>query len=294
MTKEQLKTHVQNLIASARTKDALAAISKWADQNGAQQLKLDVSKLQNDLKTLNRNSNLGLLSSSEASLQRSKLTYAVLNLLQGDAPTTDTTASPPPPPPRQFTILMLTANPAGTTKLNLDKEHSVISEKLQEKNDVLDLFVKRAVNASEFKENTEKRRPQVLHFSGHGEGGERGGIIVQNDDRNGEDMIPTEGLDALFEYFKDDGVGLQTVVLNACYSAEQADVIAKHVNHVIGTTIAIGDKAAIAFSSGFYFKLVETDFNYERAFKSGRTAATMAGASKSHFVIYKNGEKLEI
>ncbi len=294
MTKEQLKKFVQNEIANARTKQALAAIGKWANENRKQQLIKDTSLLQGKLKALNRESNLGLLPTSEVATRMANLTYAVLNLLEGEEPAVENPTAITPPPSSQFIILMLTANPSGTAKLNLDKEHSMITGKLQDDMDRLRLFVKRAVNAGEFQETTEEVKPQVLHFSGHGEGGEKGGIIVQNDDRNDEDLIPTEGLDALFEYFKDEGIGLQTVVLNACYSGEQAAVIAKYVPHVIGTTIAIGDKAAIAFSSGFYYKLAETEFDYERAFRSGRTRATMAGASKSHFVIFKNGEKIDL
>ena len=40
--------------------------------------------------------------------------------------------------------------------------------------------------------------------------------------------------------------------MNACYAEIQAKAISKHIKYVIGMNQAIGDKAAIAFSIGFY------------------------------------------
>ena len=41
-------------------------------------------------------------------------------------------------------------------------------------------------------------------------------------------------------------------MLNACYSELQAKAIAKHIDCVIGMSIAIGDSAAINFAIAFY------------------------------------------
>ncbi len=191
-------------------------------------------------------------------------------------------------------ILMMTANPAGTTKLNLDKEYARISEKLQDKQEQFNLIVRRAVSDTEFKEFTETIKPAIIHFSGHGEDGQDGGIVVQNDDKNGYEMISTDSLDALFEYFTEEAIALKAVLLNACHTEEQAQTISKYVPYVLGTTVAIGDEAAIAFSTGFYFKLAELGATIEQAFRSGRTQAVMKKALKTHFVLYKDGKKLEL
>ena len=61
--------------------------------------------------------------------------------------------------------------------------------------------------------------PDIIHFSGHGDGVE--GIIVE--DINGDIVrFPTFGLNRLFKRFKEK---VKCVVLNACYSKEQAEVI---------------------------------------------------------------------
>ena len=74
---------------------------------------------------------------------------------------------------------------------------------------------------------------------------------------------------------------------------KQAQTISQYVDYVIGTNVAIGDKAARAFSSGFYFQLAENKaVNIEDAFDSGRTEAVMKRAQASNFVLYKNGQKI--
>jgi hypothetical protein len=72
---------------------------------------------------------------------------------------------------------------------------------------------------------------------------------------------------------------LNCVVLNGCYSDVQAQVIAKHIPHVIGMNKAIGDKAAIAFAVGFYDAL-GAGRGVEFAFKMGCAAIQMEGIAE--------------
>jgi len=300
MSTKSLKAHLEKLILEANQKDALTILYDWAKDHD-RNLNQEVIMLNARFAGLQREINIGLLDQRDAKVALAQITSSLNYLIEklpdnakfqaeeGEKPMPFVSLS------GQLKILMLTANPAGTTKLNLDKEYSRIAEKIQHKKDAFDLTVQRAVDKTAFRETTENVRPDILHFAGHGEeGGEYGGIIVQNEDRNGQVMITPDGLDALFEYFKGEGIDLKTVVLNACYSQEQAEAIAKHVPYVIGTTVEIGDALAIAFSVGFYFKLAESDRNIEKAFKSGRVAAQMEGAKKSHFVLYKDGDILDL
>ena len=70
------------------------------------------------------------------------------------------------------------------------------------------------------------------------------------EDNNGQVyLVQPEALAALFEQLADQ---VQCVVLNACYSEIQARAISKHISYVIGMNKAVSDRAAIAFSLGFY------------------------------------------
>jgi CHAT domain len=199
--------------------------------------------------------------------------------------------------PKPLKILMLTANPATTTKLNLDKEYARIGEKLQGKSSQFDLTLQRAVNRTEFKEFTQTVKPAILHFSGHGEESainSPGGLAVQNEDKNGQELLSSSKLEALFEFFIEI-FPMKAVILNACYSKEQAETIAKFVPYVVGITAAVKDEYAIAFSTGFYFALDNAaDLDLKFAFKSGRAEARSAGAKREDFVLYENGQVLVI
>lgn len=300
-----LKNTVHGFIAKAKTKEAMEAVATWAHANNREPLKSDINQLKGELVALDRQETLGLLSFQEVSREKAKLNHRLMNLMNGiDESSTkdsegirvDDTPTPPVTPQvnvsAKLKILMLTANPANTAIINLKKEHSLITLKLQNTQDTFNLILREAVSASEFKEFIETEQPAILHFSGHGEGGKDGGIVVQNDDKNDEELISIDGLDALFEYLKDElNIHIKAVLLNACYSEQQALTIAKYVDYVVGTTVELGDDLAIAFSTGYYFKLATSNLDFELSFKSGRTQAVMKGASKSHFVLYKNGEK---
>jgi len=294
MTPEELKQKVRELIGSAKTKEAIEEIIKWAKENQQVQLENDTTLLKADLASLDRGKRLGLLSNSEASTKQNKITFGVLGLLDNvDDPyqvpsTSDKSIS------GIIKILMLTANPANTTKLNLDREHSIIAQKLQQNQQDINIILKKAVSGTEFKEFTQQEKPDILHFSGHGEKGKYAGIVVQNDDKNKEELIPIGGLKALFKFFKKQ-FNIRVVLLNACHTQEQAATISEYVDYVIGTNVAIGDTAASAFSSGFYFQLTQNkETKIEDAFDSGRTEAVMKGASEQNFVIYKHGELIDV
>jgi Effector-associated domain 11/CHAT domain len=301
MTLKELKEKVRNLISKAKIKEAMDEIATWAHEQNQEQLKRDVSLLKGDYTDLSREKTLGLLGNSDATIRQNQLNNKVLNLLDSIEeeviPTVKKEEAKPEPSisSDKLKILMLTANPAKTTKLNLDKEHSNIVVKLEKNQEKFSLMLRKAVTSTEFKEFTETLKPDILHFSGHGEGGSYAGIVVQNDDKNAEELISIDGLDALFEYFQDQNVKLKIVLLNACYSEEQALTISKYVPFVIGTNVAIGDVAASAFSTGFYYKLAASEnLDYEQAFKSGRTEATLKGAARSNFILFKDGIKAPI
>jgi CHAT domain len=147
----------------------------------------------------------------------------------------------------QTTILILAANPKGTTTLRLDQEVRDITEGLQRatQRETFKLESRWAVRPRDIQRALLDLNPQIVHFSGHGTGDD--GLAFE--DTNGNITIAsTDSLATLFSLF----TSVQCVVLNACYSAIQAEAIAQHIPHVIGMNQPIGDKAAIEFSVSFY------------------------------------------
>lgn len=290
MTPQKLQETVHTLVGNAKTEEAIKRIIRGTHEQEQEELKRAAKTLKKDLAILSGNKNVGLLSPLEANLEQERINNAILGLCEGDKDAR-LDAIKNNTIPEKMKILMLTANPAKTTKLNLDKEHSDILQKLQEKQAYFEISRKKAVNTDEFREWTQKAKPHILHFSGHGT---RTGIVVQNDDKNGYEVIPTHGVKALFEYLQRKQPKIRMVLLNACHSETQALAISEQVEYVIGTSVSIKDNHAHAFSSGFYFQLAEDKADIKEAFASGRTAAMMKGAEKAHFMIYEGGKLITI
>lgn len=161
------------------------------------------------------------------------------------------------------TILILAANPKGTSRLKLDKEVREIDEGLRRasKREQFRLEQKWAVRQRDFYRAILDYQPQIVHFSGHGT--EFDGIILENE-ADEPAFINADALASMFKLFATKGV--ECVLLNACYSEVQAKAISQHVNYVIGMNRTIGDKAAIAFSVAFYDAIAageQMEFAYE-------------------------------
>lgn len=173
-------------------------------------------------------------------------------------------------------ILILTANPKNTDKLRLEEEVREIQEGLQRSRsrDQFEIISKWAVRPDDLRRALLDHEPQIVHFSGHGVGSE--GLVLEN---NVGQMKTVNGqsLARLFRLFQHK---VECVLLNACYSEVQAEAIHQHIEHVIGMTQAIGDRAAIEFAVGFYDGL-GAGRSYADAFEFGLAAIDLEGLSET-------------
>ena len=173
-------------------------------------------------------------------------------------------------------ILILAANPKGTSRLRLDEEVREIEAGLQraQKRDQFILEQKWAVRPRDIQRALLDITPQIVHFSGHGAGEE--GLVFE-DETGRAKLVDGEALAGLFELFAEQ---VECVVLNGCYSQVQAEAIAEYIPYVIGMSQAIGDKAAIEFAVGFYDTL-GAGRTVEFAHKLGCNAIRMAGIAEN-------------
>ncbi|NQE36836.1 tetratricopeptide repeat protein [Microcoleus asticus] len=146
-------------------------------------------------------------------------------------------------------ILILASNPRKD--LNLDREirdlkRAIENSRNREEFEVVDEL---AVRVGDLQELLHKHQPQIVHFCGHGSG--KQGLVFESD-MGREHWVSTDALSNLFRLFSS---RVECVLLNACYSEEQAGAIVDHINYVIGMNQEIRDDAAIAFSKGFYLAL---------------------------------------
>ena len=168
-------------------------------------------------------------------------------------------------------ILFLAANPVNTSRLRLDEEVRKITMNLEraKERDKLVFIQRWAVTPSDVMDAIMNESPQIVHFSGHAE---QEGLCLEDNQGNAK-IVNAKALAALFDYCKD---SVQGVLLNACYSAAQAEAIKEYIPHVIGMSSAIPDSVAISFTDGFY-KAIGVGKDIPSAFQAGKIAVLMQG-----------------
>jgi len=164
-------------------------------------------------------------------------------------------------------ILIFAANPKNTHKLRLDEEVREIQEELRRarNRERFEVISSWAVRAKDLRRALLDYEPQIVHFSGHGEGAN--GLALE-DELGQTQLVKAESLARLFKLFADQ---IECVVLNACFSKTQAIAIHEHIACVIGMSQAIGDDASVRFSSGFYGAL-GAGRTYQTAYHFGCSA----------------------
>jgi CHAT domain-containing protein len=160
-------------------------------------------------------------------------------------------------------ILFVSANPA--LDLKLDEEYKAIEQGIieSEYRDYIDIKVKLACEYDNLMDAVNEEKPDIVHFSGHGEG-ERGLKFYSPDLENNVEFIDAELIGELFETANEN---LKLVVLNSCHSIVQAREIVKHIDYVIGMNDEIGDEAAITLMSRFYKSFASDNVTISGAFK---------------------------
>ena len=161
------------------------------------------------------------------------------------------------------TILFLGANPKETDQLRLGQEARDIEEGVRRsrQRDDFQFVTKWAVRTTDLRRHLLDEYPQIVHFSGHGT--KTNGLVFE-DNNGATKVVDAQSLANLFSVFSDT---IECVVLNACYSEEQADAIVQHIPYVIGMNNAIPDETAIQFAVAFYDALASGRGGVEFAFR---------------------------
>lgn len=152
-------------------------------------------------------------------------------------------------PVNRSTILFLSADPTDATRLRLGEEFREIKDNLRKSKlrGAFNLALPQlSLRPSDISQALLDESPRIVHFSGHGTSS---GELCFEDAQGKIKVVDGDALAALFELVASD---VECVILNACYSSIQAQEINRYIDYVIGMNRAIGDKAALSFSVGFY------------------------------------------
>lgn len=183
-------------------------------------------------------------------------------------------------------ILFVSSDPSNMSRLRLADEKRKISLELRMAGyENVPMQEIGAAQTSDIQRALLNFSPQIVHFSGHGTGS--GGLVFQDVRGHGK-LVNGRALANLFGAFSNEG--LECVVLNACYSDVQAELIAERVDFVVGMSEEISDSAATTFSVGFY-QAIGAGRSVELAYDLGCIAIQIEGFPE-HLtpVLYKKGQ----
>ena len=315
---EATRASIQSRIEADRPEEAFVLFLQWVHQHDGDALHRRIMELKTAFQEQCHLEDLYQVRWKESLHEQSRLTRQLLDLLEevnGDIPEHEPLAAPAGDTLRN--ILFLASNPSETAKLQLDKEFVQISLSLQDAHGDFALKAEWAVQPDKLQEFMLKHKPHIVHFSGHGIGAggaagaedargiaicrlieEAGGIILQ-DEQGNPMLVNGANLGFMFQNLVR-RIPIKLVLLNACYSDDQAEKIAEYVPFVIGISHAIQDATAISFAKGFYLGLgSDPDQTYAQqdidfAFQMGVTQIRLLGQEGIELPkLWVNGDRME-
>ena len=170
-------------------------------------------------------------------------------------------------------ILLLAANPMTSHRLRIDEEVRAIEEKVgsSKLRDAVQFRSLWATRPEDLQQALLKEDPDVVHFSGHGGG--TAGVVLHSEAGTDASLVSSAALAQLFVLLKGN---IRLVVLNSCYSEEQARAIVEKIDFVVGMADSIEDDGAGAFAAAFYRGLAYGK-SVQTAFDLGRNELQLKG-----------------
>jgi hypothetical protein len=164
---------------------------------------------------------------------------------------------------QKINVLLISANPYDqqNKRLHLGTNTRIIQEAIHRSRyrNNISLSIRPAATIHDLRRALLDEKFQIVHIAGHGV---HQGLILED-----EVGVPLRvPLQALAELFQAHHATLQCVVLNACDSLAQGELIAPHIPFTIAMEGELGDREAIEFSRGFYDALgagKAIDFAYQ-------------------------------
>jgi len=174
--------------------------------------------------------------------------------------------------PEKIKVLFFAADPLDEQRLRLDREVRNISQRLRmaKYRDSVELESRWAVRTGDLLQALNEVKPRVVHFSGHGSEDDE---LLFEDEAGNPKPVSKEAMTRFIEVGSDD---VRVVVFNACYTRDQAEAAAQHVDVAIGMNAPISDEAARVFAEQFY-SAVGFGASVERAFEQARTQLMLEG-----------------
>lgn len=187
----------------------------------------------------------------------------------------------PAPIVEKLRVLYLIANPdASERPIRPDVEIRAVRKVVERavNADAIEIYDRHAVTFDDLKEEVERLKPHVIHFSGHA-----GSSMLEFDNAAlAPDNSPEpRSFDDIARVLAEVGSSVQILILNACDTLDGAEAFLESIPVVVATTRSIDDLEAVVFATNFYSSIAAGE-SIDTALtesKSALTAAWMSDAS---------------
>lgn len=166
-------------------------------------------------------------------------------------------------------VLYLTANPDPTseTHLRVDAEYRMVNDEVKRSKyrDNITLHLSPAADLNSLIQGLNDHRPQIVHFSGHGD---EGGIETDSG-KIGEPSAQLLSFKLLANALKATDRPPEVVVLNSCKSSAAKEKLLPKVKVVIAMRELVSDQVAANFAKNFYAAIASGQ-SVKAAFEQGK------------------------
>lgn len=162
-------------------------------------------------------------------------------------------------------ILFVASKPIDVGFIRFNQEYQKICDIIEKQDNCqYKIFTQLALKKEDLQNLLEKYKPNILHFSGHGD--VKGLVMETRSER-------TTYADSIYFDNLLQSYSLEGIYFNACYSGKIIDKINKdYFNYGIGNNDVLNDFLAIDFAENFYLNLIEQNSlsqnAYQTAFKN--------------------------
>jgi GTPase SAR1 family protein len=252
---------IQQLIANGDIAGALQALEAQVPPRLAN----EVTQLWARFNSLERNNRLGVVSTSEANLERNRIVSAILDLAKEAGPGGGSPVPPgtqPPQEPQETTpkpgkkkVLFICSSPDGKNPLDFGKAFREIEKARQSaggRDNFDEVKIQTSVQRRELVRTLTRFEPDVLHISLHSSKAQglyfedRAGAVAPIDAENFAETIRTYCQ-------RPNGKGkIELIILDACNSQEHGQAVLPFADYVICTRDFYPDQASIIYAEEFY------------------------------------------
>ena len=174
-------------------------------------------------------------------------------------------------------VLVMSSDPRDADRLRIAEERRELGDALLRSRfrGSMELHDVAGCRVRDIGSTLDRYDPDILHFSGHGD---NSALLFEND-RGEAIAVDKVALANLLGSQKN----LKLVILNACYSRDQAQAIANKVGYVVGMEGSILDDDSIAFSREFYAALGHGR-TFEAAFERAKLVMALTTTMEPHLL----------